>query len=251
MNPFQQRQQVLTRYLREPDACPAPEGIEPRRLAVYKDLFYKNIEGFIRGGFPVCHSILSDDKWHDLVRDFMRVHHCQSPYFLQIAEEFLHYLGGERDSLDDPPFLHALAHYEWVELALDIADATLPPIEAVPPFLLDTPLQRSPLAWSLSYPYAVHRISMAYQPQAVDDEMSYLVVYRDHGDIVQFMEINAVTARLLALMEEAVKPRECLKVIAMESEVELESLVGFAEPLLETLYEAGILCPTQPAATGD
>ncbi len=66
MDPFQQQQQALTAYLRDPESCPAPQGVEPRRLAVYRDLFYKNIEGFISGGFPVCRSIfpmISGTPW--------------------------------------------------------------------------------------------------------------------------------------------------------------------------------------------
>ncbi len=251
MDPFQQQQQALTAYLRDPESCPAPQGIEPRRLAVYRDLFYKNIEGFISGGFPVCRSIFPDDQWHAMGRDFMKVHHCQSPYFLQIAEEFLHYLSGARDHPDDPPFLRALAHYEWVELALDTDTATLPAKLSVSTPLVDTCLRKSPLAWSLSYPYPVHRISKAYQPLHTPGDMTYLVVYRDRSDAVRFMEINAVTARLLALLEGGASPRECLASLATELAAEEDRLVDFAESLLQQLLEADILCLAEPSFTGE
>ena len=56
----------------------------------------------------------------------------------------------------------------------------------------------SPLAWVLSYRFPVHRIGASFQPDAPGDPV-YLAVYRDRDDRVQFMELNAATARLLEL----------------------------------------------------
>ena len=44
-------QMAMARYLRDPDKEPAPPGVEQRRLKIYQDLVYNNIEGFISGGF--------------------------------------------------------------------------------------------------------------------------------------------------------------------------------------------------------
>lgn len=242
MSDFQQRQQALTAYLRDPVGQPAPEQVEHRRLAVYEELVYKNIEGFLSSGFPVCRSILSDAQWHDLVRDFIRDHACQSPYFLQISEEFLRYLAEQRPAGREPAFFQALAHYEWVELALDTAEHRLPARGATPPLaFLDVPLQRSVLAWPLSYPYPVHRISADYQPGEADDEQTHIVVYRDRGDRVGFMEVNSLTSHLLLMFEKAGRARDYLTALAIEQGLEAEHLLGFAESLLEQLYEADIL----------
>lgn len=241
MKSFQQRQRQLTDYLRDPEAHRGPEDVESRRLAIYRELFYKNIEGFISGGFPVCRSLFDGAAWQCLVRDFMRVHRCKSPYFLQIAEEFLHYLCNERQAEDDPVFLAALAHYEWVELALDVAEQQLPPPSRLPESLLEAYLQRSPLAWSLAYPFAVQRISADYQPQALDAQPTYLLVYRNRRDEVEFMEINAVTARLLELLDNPARPRDVLAVLAAELGMAEKALTEFAEPLLTQLYNADVL----------
>ena len=74
----------------------------------------------------------------------------------------------------DPPFLAEMAHYEWVELALDVADAVLPEPSAFEDILAVVP-QLSPLAWSLSYGFPVHRIGPAFRPIAAA-EPTYLVV---------------------------------------------------------------------------
>ena len=48
----------LTRHLRDPQASPAPAGIEDRRLAIYRDLFFNNIESLLSGNFPVICQLL-------------------------------------------------------------------------------------------------------------------------------------------------------------------------------------------------
>ena len=50
----------MARFLRDPDHQPAPQGVEPRRLAIYQRLVYNNIESFISGGFPVLRSLYAD-----------------------------------------------------------------------------------------------------------------------------------------------------------------------------------------------
>ncbi|RKZ79734.1 MAG: DUF2063 domain-containing protein, partial [Gammaproteobacteria bacterium] len=37
-------------HIRDPEHNPAPADIEQRRMAIYRELFYNNIEGFIANG---------------------------------------------------------------------------------------------------------------------------------------------------------------------------------------------------------
>lgn len=216
----QARQKLWTAHLRHPDLHAAPPAIEDRRLQIYRDLLYKNIEGFISGAFPVLRKITSDIAWHAMVRDFMHRHVCQTPYFMEIAQEFIQYLERERGQhAEDPPFLLELAHYEWVEIALDLADTDLTTIAVhTEGSLLDEHPLVSPLAWSLAYRFPVHRIGPANQPQQAPAAPTYLVVYRNRHDKVKFMETNAVTARTLALLaeEQRVTGAQVLQQIAEE-----------------------------------
>ena len=212
---FQQLQRSLTAHLRDPERRSPPADIEARRVGIYRDLIYNNIESFLSGGFPVLRSLFSDERWHALVRDFVRDHVSHSPYFLEISEEFLAYLQHERgERASDPPFLQELAHYEWVELALDVApDET---VEADPEGdLISGRPVLSPLAWPLAYRFPVHLIGEAFQPEAAPDQPSYLVVYRTPELEIEFMEINAVTFRLLALLEDAKSGQGALGRIAV------------------------------------
>ncbi|TCK18777.1 hypothetical protein DFR30_2061 [Thiogranum longum] len=216
---FRQQQYAFAAHIRQPDRNPAPDDIEDRRMAIYRDLFYNNVEGFLSGGFPVLRELMDDTSWHAMVRDFFARHHCHSPLFMEISREFLAYLEQERGAHEnDFPFLRELAHYEWVELALSIAEED--PVQVNDPdgdLLEGTPVLSS-LAWPLSYHYPVHQIAESFQPETPAEQPVYLMVYRDKTDEVNFIELNAISARLFSLLQEddSLTGRETLEKIAAE-----------------------------------
>lgn len=201
---FKRAQYEFTAHLRDPEKNPAPEGIEDRRIGIYRELLYNNVEGFLATGFPVIKSIYSEDHWHKMVRDFFAHHESNTPYFLEISQEFLAYLNNERTPQpEDPAGLTELAHYEWVELALSIADISIDMsnIEPNADLLQGHPVL-SPLAWSMAYQFPVHKMCSEFLPTEAPEQITCLVVYRNRNDEVKFMEINPVTARLLHLLQE-------------------------------------------------
>lgn len=176
-------------------------------MRIYAELFYNNVEGFLAGTFPIVRSVLDDAAWHALVRDFFDRHHCRSPLFLEIPEEFLAFLRDERAEgpravASDPPWLYELCHYEWVELALDVADVTLPEdgIDREGDLLEGVPVV-SPLVETLGYRWPVHEIGPGHVP-APPSGPTWLVVHRDRRERVRFMVGNEVTIRLLDLLRD-------------------------------------------------
>jgi hypothetical protein len=240
---FIDTQYQFSRYIRDPDNNPAPENIEPRRMAIYQELFYNNIEGFIANGFPVLREITSDDAWHSMIRDFMIKHHCKTPLFHEIAREFLTYLDNERDNTNDPVFIKELAHYEWVELALSVSDAE------TASFQLETgqdslALQyvTSPVAWPLSYHYPVHLIEPDFQPTGPNDSPVFLLVYRNQDDGVTFLELNPVSARLIDLLNEGLTGQLAAQQIAQELQHPApEVVIEGARSLIKDWVERDIL----------
>lgn len=244
---LQKIQQEFAAHIRNPAAVPMPAGIEGRRMKIYNDLVYNNIEGFLSGGFPVLCSLYREEDWHRLVRSFLSNYRCQSPYFLEISQEFLNYLMQDYQALPvDPPFLLELAHYEWVELALDVAQDA-PPLEGLDAEgdLLGGVPQLSPLVWSLCYKFPVHLIGPGNEPDEAPLEPSYLVVYRNRDEEVKFLESNAATARLLELLQnndEALSGRELLVQLATEMNAEsLTPVVEFGARMLEQFLQLGIV----------
>lgn len=220
-------------------------------MAVYRELIYRNIETFISGGFPVLRSLLDDQDWHAMVREFIRAHRCESPYFLDIAQEFLRFLQTEylqteyRAPADAPKFLLELAHYEWVELALDVSEEACPH-EGVSADgdLLDGKPVVSPLAWPLSYEYPVHRLGPDYRPTAPPQVPTFLVVYRNREDSVEFLEVNGIVMRVLHLLtDRSLTGRQVLAIIATElSHPDSGVIVANGHESLRQLLHLGVLC---------
>ena len=201
---FQKHQYAFTAHIRNPEKNALPDGIEDRRMAIYRELLYNNVEDFIASGFPVIREIFNDENWHKMVRDFFANHQSRSPYFLDISQEFIAYLQNERQAdKNDPAGLVELAHYEWAELALHISDEeiNMDNIDANGDLLAQRPVI-SPLAWPLAYQFPVHKMGPDNLPEKAPEQASYLVVYRNRKDKVNFLEINPVTARLISLLEE-------------------------------------------------
>ncbi|MCY7297474.1 HvfC family RiPP maturation protein [Alteromonas sp. a30] len=183
-------------HIRNPDMNAPVEGLEDKRLNVYRELFFNNVLGFLETGFPVLKSLFEEERWKKLARTFFSEHECRSPYFVDISKEFVEFLSNEYQKLgDEPIFMEELAHYEWIELALSIRKQE----NNIECWDGESPVSSiilSELAELLSYQYPVHQISPDFQPQE-SQKTTYLVVHRNTEDEVNFTEVNDITAHLL------------------------------------------------------
>lgn len=195
---FQARQFEFAAHIRDPEHVAVPPGIDDRRMAVYRDLFFNNLRNLLGTMFPVLKKLLPDDRWRHLIREFMRVHRARTPYFLQLPREFLDFLANEHDSAGDYPFLAELAHYEYAELDVSIEPGTdAPDRQDAGDNVLDGVPVRRLASRVYIYRWPVHRISTGYIPERPADSPVCLAIYRDDDDKVRFVELNLVTAQLL------------------------------------------------------
>ena len=243
---FQQKQRAFAAHIRDPDHAPPPAGIEDRRLAIYRDLFFNNLDGLLRRSFPVLRGVLGGDAWRRLVREFMVRHRARTPYFLEVPREFVDFLAARPQVGGDyPPFLPELAHYEWVELALSVAVETgeLDDVDADGDLLESVPV-KSALAWPFSYRFPVHRISKDFCPAEPGTQPTCLVVYRKPDDELAFMELNGLTAALLAriAVNEDISGRELLRELGDEiGYADTAALLEHGRKAMDALRAAGIL----------
>ena len=247
---FQQLQYDFTRHIRDPHNHAKPDGIEERRMAVYRNLLFNNMQGFIDSAFPVLRSLYKESAWLAIIRQFFAQYRCQTPYFVEISQEFLVFLQNDYQATDDDPaFMSELAHYEWVELDLMLSKQTLD-LNNINPhgdLLVEHPVI-SPLCTPLAYQWDVQHISPHYQPSQVPEQATYLIVYRDHDDEVKFIEANPVTARLIDLLQSQEQPsgEEVLRQIAAEMQhPEPEIIIQGGHQILLKLLKAGVLLGTQ------
>lgn len=227
--------------------------MEARRLTVYRELIFNNVASFLAGSFPVLHEIYGEEGWHALMRDFLVRHRAHTPLFPEMPREFLQFVERHRGvQAGDPPFLLELAHYEWLELVL-MNHTAEPDFDCPAPthqqWLAHSP-QMSPLAELHGYQFDVHRIRPDYQPTEPPEQPTFLVVYRDPKDKVRFLEANAVTARLLALISEHAEASGAalIDMIAGEMGQAAEVISEPALQLLDDLYQRRILLGVQRAA---
>lgn len=197
-------QKGFAAHIRDPESAVAPEGIEDRRMGIYRDLFFNNIRNFLSTNFPVLRTLFDDKGWETLCRDFYSEFRCHTPLFPEIPREFLRYLQDQRKANpDDPPFMLELAHYEWVELALSLDEAEYDEtgLDTEGDMMNGIPVL-SPLAWPLSYQYPVHRIREDYQPESAPENPSHLLVWRQQDFSIKFMQLNEISMLLLQKMKE-------------------------------------------------
>jgi uncharacterized protein len=245
---FRAAQLEFSAHIRNPDLYPRPADIEARRMQIYIDLFYNNIKSFLDGAFPVSRKVVGETRWRKLAREFVHLHPSESPYFLQISEEFMTFLD-QRGLHELPPFLLELCHYEWVELALDVAVETKQ--EAVDPSAdLSGDIVIADAVRALVYTYPVHTIGPGHQPVEPPAQSTYLLVYRNRELQVRFMASNPVTHRLLELLK-LYNAQAAFAQIAEELNsgghaVDLQTLYQQGQATLTRLFEAGIILGARP-----
>jgi hypothetical protein len=241
---FKSTQLAFAAYIRDPQKNPMPVDVAESRMAMYRSLFFNNIEGFLSGNFPVLRALLDDEQWLALVQDFYAKHPCHTPYFLEIPAEFLSYLQHERQCETDFPFMLELAHYEWVEMALATSEEDVITHNKTLDELLTLTIALSPLAWPLVYQYPVHKIGPDFLPLEISAQPTFIVVYRNPNDEVNFIEITALTYRLLELIQaqEAIITADCLQQLAVESQhPNPELIISAGLDILKTLAEKTII----------
>ncbi|MBU3003796.1 HvfC family RiPP maturation protein [Paraglaciecola arctica] len=245
MNSFIETQHAFMRHIKDPEASPYEGDIEDRRLAIYRELFFNNILGFLSSGFPVLESLYSPQQWKELARKFFSEHQCRSPYFIDISKEFVEYLSSEYElNESDPIFMRDLAHYEWLELDLNVRQS-VQSAKAWDGHAEVTAVSMSELATLVSYQYPVHQIGPDFCPKEAG-EVVYLVVYRDSSDEVNFTLVNAVSAHLLnTISQQEVATVDYLNQIMIEAmpQLETQQIIESVKQVLQTLLQQEILLP--------
>ncbi len=247
---FQRKQFEFTAHIRDPQNTPGPEGIEDRRMAIYRELFFNNVNGFLESSFPVLRTHYDDAAWERLARAFFSTHRSHSPYFVDISQEFVLYLQHEHTATeDDPPYLFDLAHFEWAEVAL-MVDQDEPDWEHIDPHgdMKAFPPVLSPTAFCLSYAWPVHEISASNQPVEQPEQPSFIIIYRDSEGDIEYFGADPVTARIMELLQDET-PRTGTEILTRLAEEmqhpDPEEALHTGYRILLKLHHAGIIVGTQ------
>ncbi|WP_137823277.1 DUF2063 domain-containing protein [Pseudomonas sp. D(2018)] len=236
----------MARYVRDPQHNAPPPGIEARRLAVYRQLFFGNVESLLAGGFPVLRASLGPKQWQALNESFYADYRCQTPLFTEISGEFVDYLAeGGADAQGLPPWVVELAHYEWVEAALLLSDRREPAHDPEGDLLDGVPLL-SNLAWPLAYQWPVSEIGPDYLPHEAPEQPTLVLARRGADMNVHFSRLAPLAHALLdSLQERNCSGREHLEALAEAIGADSETILPQGLALLENLRAQGVVLGTR------
>lgn len=194
---FVRLQHAFTRHLRDPARVPPPPGLPRRRLEIYSNAVYVNLERFMRDNFPRVRELYDEDGWHALIRDYLVRHRSDTSLFTELLDEFLAYLDTERELASDPPYLRELAHFDWLENAIAIDETALDAIACrADGDLLHDRLVVNPVHRLLRYAWPVHAIGPAFRPPAPPARPTWLLAFRDRAGDFGVLDLNEVAVRL-------------------------------------------------------
>lgn len=243
---LREQQLRMTRYIRDPQGSEPPPGIEARRLVVYRQLFFGNLQSLLAGNFPVLHASLAHEHWQALTEDFYAGFRCQTPFFTEVAGEFVEYLESRGEQ---PSWVAELAHYEWIETALLLSDKTEPAHDPDGD-LLDGVPQLSSLALALAYTWPVSHIGPEHVPQQAPAEPTLLLARRGADLKVHFSRLAPLAhALLVSLQQWQLTGRQHLKALAEIAGIELAAIEEQGIALLRSLKEQGVVLGTRPNCT--
>lgn len=233
-------------HIRDPDGVAPLPGIEERRLAIYRRLFFNNISNLMAKNFPVLRRLYADEDWHDLIRTFLRDHHAETPLFPQIGQEMVRFLSVlQADDRLPYPFLAELAHWEYVETCVRFDPADPCWIETTDAIAPDhaRPVLNPTLRLAI-YQWPVHRIGPRFLPTEPEQGQVILLAYRRRDDSVAFKQINLLSARLIELMQANPDATglELMKRIAEQlPQVDAEKLQAQGLALLTSLLQSEVI----------
>ncbi|PKL95305.1 MAG: DUF2063 domain-containing protein [Gammaproteobacteria bacterium HGW-Gammaproteobacteria-8] len=240
-------QKRFSDHIRDPDRNPAPEGIEDRRMAIYRRLFFNNLSGLFGKNFATARKIIPESAWNQLIRAFMVEHRPTTPLFPEIGREFVRFLADHLEHYEQWPWLAELCH--WQVLATSVRnDNSEPNSVAVEPdgdLMADRPLLNPTLRLA-QYQWPVHQIRKGRVPDR--PKATLLAVWRLRDDRIGRLQINPVTARMLERLQEnvAASGHVVLNELAAElAHPDPAALLEHGRALLESLRAQDVLLGTE------
>lgn len=243
MAAFQLYQAAFTAHLRHPSKYSKPASVSDQRMRVYRDIVFNNFFASVSACFPVLLGILGKRRFTKLVRQCFCSQQFKSPLFKDIPGSFVDFL--QKLVLSEaglPDYTAQLAHYEWIELALNrqvdsepVATLTETMMEAGA--LLYCEPQLPAAHRLLHYDFPVHQLSK--KQSIIAPAATYLLVYRTADFQIKFIQLNAATYQLLHQLQTQRKTtHHHLQDLALSMpQLSPESVIHFGLETLHTLYK--------------
>lgn len=246
---FIRLQRAFTRYLRNPERETPPAGHEERRLAIYRNAIFANVEGLMKDNYPRVREVMDETDWNTMLRDYLIRHVSISNAFVDVPLEFLNYLETERNEPADPAFLCELAHFEWLEtlIGADERRIDLTDIDRGGDLISGVPVA-NPILKVVTYRFPVHVIGPEYRSTEAPSVRTRIAAYRDLDNRYGFLDLNDASARLLELVVEAegLTGRAIFQTVARELDrTDVSALITAGCFILARMVDRGVILGTR------
>ncbi|MDT8438094.1 MAG: putative DNA-binding domain-containing protein [Wenzhouxiangellaceae bacterium] len=233
-------QKQFSDHIRDPENQDPVDGIEERRLAIYRRLFFNNLSNLFAANFPIARKILANEDWDRLIRAFMVKHRPTNPLFPEIGREFVRFLAEHPEHYAERwPWLAELCHWQFQATAARNDESRLELLDYDPEGeLLDGIPLVNPTLRMAQYQWPVWTIRANRLPDALDSMV--LAIWRKPDDTLGRMKLNLVTARLLEILQanSTQNGQLCLNQLAGEMQhPEPDVLVRQGQQLLQSLRD--------------
>ena len=242
-NDFRQYQFALARHLRDPLGVPAPEGVSASAVIACTQEMAHNLNELLMPAFASTRAVLGEDLWQHTLRLFLHDAPTHAPWGTAVQEAFVKFLGHNSLVQHLPPWLEDLAHFEWLQSAVAVADVVWPAHDPQGQ-LLQGVVVLNPTHVEVMYDWPVQRINLAHKP--FEMQPTYLSILRDVRDKVHVVESSRFRRHLIDLLRQGQTGAQALEAMAKWLDhPEVETFVQEGLPVLKQLQREGVVLGTQ------
>lgn len=262
MTDFQQIQQNFCQYIRQPqDNIPELLDVDSEKLAIYREIMLNNVSNFIDIVFPISQNLLGKTLWQQLKHEFFAKSQNQSPFYMDIADQFKDYLIETQHSvLSEYIWFAELLQYEWLDVYVDRVELpdVLPNLTMANP---QTVWQLSTQVWILVYQYPVYQWDLQTTLAQVNEQINQqipaiIMVWRNVDDHICRQVISPMLAIVVEqLNQQPLNYQQVMEIVRLHfsyvDDVLTEQLIAIyqqlfdwqllTEPLAETPRNAWLI----------
>jgi hypothetical protein len=205
----QQHQRVLAFYTRTGKEVTI-KGTKPEGIARYRQMVYNVVNDSLSSAYPLARQLVTQEDWEATVNSFFSSHACQSPFLWRMPLEFYEYVKeNEQPLLNSYPCLADLLLYEWVEIEVFMMEDE--EVEYSTEGNIETDaLVLNPACVLQYFQYPVYTKKVT-EITSKDLSHYFMLTHRNaKTNVVAFLEIAPMFARMIELLSENVLPIDSL-----------------------------------------
>ncbi len=195
-------QEALANNIFSQTITAVPEGMQASDVQRYNDLAFDNLNGILHSAFPQSASVLSTQKWHKLLKDFLASNTLTTPLFTEIPQHFMAFITEHKAQYGRPGYLWSLLHFEWMQSVLAFQkDKNPKTIKREDAFDIQSKALLNQNHYLLAYDYPVYQFFSNPQAKCLK-QTCYILLYKDKYGHIHTLVLDMLAARLVQALKE-------------------------------------------------